>query len=423
MRHAWEIVIRLRPTIFAAAMTFVILSLPSQMLELYLIDIETVGAELLKFKDIGPGAPPKTAVVQFLGATYTIWSAIAAGLFAVLVLWLASVHLVCLTPNRGDWDRGRRWLAAALVVLIALAPVLGVLFGLNNIRANLPQIVPSEEGALNEAGELLGYVRAYIVISGLMTLAVAAFFSFLTFTALDGVAALGQRMFSAMGRRHRRRHHSCVRSRNCDLADGRSVGDRNAGPCLSLRRIAGVCADLVQPDLPPDRMAGDGDSGGRSFSVLDTGVERQSLGRAQGRDFTEYFDGGEPRSLAAVARRPQVVRRPRQAVSRLRRGGGGRRNVRRLSRSFLARPDAGSLPHLCPAHLRHQLGFRRQSRGRRILGPGAQAGQQRRASRLRQPAGHFYPGGRPILRKRSAGSACWCSAFPGLPAVGFCRSR
>ena len=46
MGHAWEIVVRLRPTILAAGFAFAILALPSQMLELYLIDMEAVATEL-----------------------------------------------------------------------------------------------------------------------------------------------------------------------------------------------------------------------------------------------------------------------------------------------------------------------------------------------------------------------------------------
>lgn len=200
MGHTWEIVVRLRPTILAAALAFAILALPSQMLELYLIDIETVSTELAKLRNVAPGQwPPVAAVLAFLNSTHTIWFSMVAGLFTMLVLWLASAHLVCLAPDRREWPRGRRWLASLLVVLIALTPVLGVLLGLDNVRTMLPHIVPAQEGVLNDADVLLEQVWAYMGVSGVLAVVAAAAFSFHTFARLDRVAALGHRVFSHHG--------------------------------------------------------------------------------------------------------------------------------------------------------------------------------------------------------------------------------
>ena len=57
MGHTWEIVVRLRPDDpRRAAFAFAILALPSQMLELYLIDIETVSDRVRQAPQRGAGA-------------------------------------------------------------------------------------------------------------------------------------------------------------------------------------------------------------------------------------------------------------------------------------------------------------------------------------------------------------------------------
>jgi hypothetical protein len=200
MGHTWEIVVRLRPAILAAAFAFAILALPSQMLELYLIDIETVTTEFAKLRNAEPGQwPPRAAMLTFWNNTYTIWFSMAAGLFTMVVLWLASAHLVCLVPDRKEWSRGRRWLASLLVVLIALVPVLGVLLGLENVRKILPHIVPAQEGVLNDADVLLEQVWIYMGVSAALAVFAAAAFAFHTFARLDRVAALGHKVFSPRG--------------------------------------------------------------------------------------------------------------------------------------------------------------------------------------------------------------------------------
>jgi hypothetical protein len=199
MTRLWDIVVRLRPTIIVAALAFAILALPSQILDLYLIDVDTVDAEILKFYDHDPGKPPDTSVLQFLANTYTIWCAMLAGLFAMVALWLSSAHLVCLAPDRKEWRRGRRWLAALLVVLIALAPVLGVLTGLGNVLSNLEQIVPKRDGIGDDAELLRENLWTAVAISGGLALAAALAFGFFTFLRLDVVARLGNRTYGYQG--------------------------------------------------------------------------------------------------------------------------------------------------------------------------------------------------------------------------------
>ena len=198
MTCTWDIVIRLRPTI-VAALAFAILALPSQIFDLYLIDIETVDAEVRKFYDHDPGKPPDTSVLQFFANTYAIWCAMLAGVLAMVVLWLASAHLVCLAPDRKEWRWGRRWLAAALVVLIALAPVLGVLTGLGNVLANLEQIVTKRYDLVDDTGTLRDSLRTYVAISGGLALAAGLAFGFFTFARLDVVAWLGNQVYPARG--------------------------------------------------------------------------------------------------------------------------------------------------------------------------------------------------------------------------------
>src|SRR5262245_64430374 len=100
MRYVWEIVIRLRPTIVVAALALLILAVPSQMHELYLVDIENVRLEWHNFWKLEPGHTDKTTLIQLLANINTIWCAMLAGMLAMLVLWLTSAHLICLAPDR-----------------------------------------------------------------------------------------------------------------------------------------------------------------------------------------------------------------------------------------------------------------------------------------------------------------------------------
>ena len=79
MRYAWEIVIRLRPTIVVAALALLILAVPSQIHELYLVDIENVRLEWHNFSKLEPGHSEKTTLLQLLANTNAIWCAMLAG--------------------------------------------------------------------------------------------------------------------------------------------------------------------------------------------------------------------------------------------------------------------------------------------------------------------------------------------------------
>ena len=121
-----------------------LLSLPSQILELYLIDIETTRA--------APSPDGAAAsLLQILQSTHQIILAGAAGLFAMVVLWLSSAHLVSLDPIIKDWTKGRAAWTKTLVVLITLAPIVGVLYGEYNIRTNIDSILPAPDRPTHSA--------------------------------------------------------------------------------------------------------------------------------------------------------------------------------------------------------------------------------------------------------------------------------
>lgn len=144
MRYAWDIVVRLRPTIFVAVLAFLIFSKPAQMLELYLIDIENVLTRQLEL-----GREGQSSLWAFLIAGRPIWTAMICGVVTVALLGLGSVHLLALERHRESEPPGRlRYiLAGTLMVLVASAPVLGILVGLDNAREEIPRIEQSETAA------------------------------------------------------------------------------------------------------------------------------------------------------------------------------------------------------------------------------------------------------------------------------------
>lgn len=199
MRYTWDIVVRLRPVIVVAALAYLILALPSQMLELYLIDIDSVRFELSQIGQ-SPGAnePPLT-VLGFLLSLYPIWAAMIAGLLAMLVIWISAAHLVCLTPDHDQWSKARRWFAAGVVVLLALTPVLGVLSGLGNVLSKMAEFVPPGRSVDDDLSALRRDVWTYMGISvALAGLAILPF-AYLTFARLEWVRKIGQRVFSPLG--------------------------------------------------------------------------------------------------------------------------------------------------------------------------------------------------------------------------------
>ena len=166
MTYTWDIVIRLRPAMFVAIAAVLLLSLPSQILELYLIDIETIG------ETIAARGDGSASVLQTVQAIRPVLLGMLAGLGSMIVLWLSSVHLVLLDPARPNWSRLQVVTANVLIALIALAPIIGVLGGLANILSQFDQIAP--QGDVEAKAALKWAVLAYITASiGLLVLTVA----------------------------------------------------------------------------------------------------------------------------------------------------------------------------------------------------------------------------------------------------------
>lgn len=151
MRRTWDIVIRLRPTIFVALITFLVFSLPSQILELYLINIET-----LLDRSIGQDNGGNSTFLTVVTTARPIVLSMVFGILAILILWLASVRLLALGGQREAWSRWQAILADGLVVLIAVSPIVGVLSGLYNARDEIPRI------GQGDLAELKAAVAAYI---------------------------------------------------------------------------------------------------------------------------------------------------------------------------------------------------------------------------------------------------------------------
>lgn len=169
MRYAWDIVVRLRPTIFVAALAYLIFSTPAQMLELYLIDIENVLTRQIEL-----GREGQSSLWAFLSAGRPIVTAMVCGLFAVIALGLGSIHLLALQRDRDAEPSGRvRYvIAGTLMVLIACAPVLGILIGLENARQEIPRVEQSQSAAelnntvANYRWLTLGLLAATIALFG-----------------------------------------------------------------------------------------------------------------------------------------------------------------------------------------------------------------------------------------------------------------
>ena len=76
---------------------------------------------------------------------------------------------------------------------IALAPILGVLFGLNNIRLNLALIAPGDIASLKPD------VVRYMVVSGAFLAVGGVVLAIVTFAWLDRIGTIGRRIFSRWG--------------------------------------------------------------------------------------------------------------------------------------------------------------------------------------------------------------------------------
>jgi hypothetical protein len=82
--YYWEIVVRLRATIFVAAIAFIILSQPTQIIELYLIDIEGVLGRLsgpeTQLSSALLAASPMAVPVSYTLAAYAFLATVGCGL-------------------------------------------------------------------------------------------------------------------------------------------------------------------------------------------------------------------------------------------------------------------------------------------------------------------------------------------------------
>lgn len=190
MKGAWDIIIRLRPTIFVAVLAFVLLSQPSQILELYLIDIETTQAALADGVD---SSSSRHSVLQIFWEMRHILLAMAAGVLAIAVLWLSSAHLVCLDQAAKNLTKWHAVLAKTLVALITLAPIYGVLSGLNSIRTGIVPIA-GDSSPVFEAS-----ILNYMLISFAFLVSAAAAVAMTTAKWLDAGLSLARRLFSRMG--------------------------------------------------------------------------------------------------------------------------------------------------------------------------------------------------------------------------------
>ncbi len=186
MRYAWDIVIRLRPTIFVAGLAILVLAVSSQMLELFLIDIETVQAQAARS---GSSSDLWTNLV----ALRPILTAAAGGLFAVIVLWLCNIHLVRLDPQRNERPQVYVAVGYVLIVIVAVAPILGVLGAFNSILLNVEHIAPGT------ADQLKPEVVTCLKWSGALLLLTTAVLSLATVLAFDWLGFLADQLFTRWG--------------------------------------------------------------------------------------------------------------------------------------------------------------------------------------------------------------------------------
>lgn len=153
MRGPWEVVVCLRPTLFVAIFAYLVLALPSQMHELYLIDIENV---LLRQRL----ADGPNSIISFILAVRPILVSMAFGLLSMIMLWLASVHLLALQDQAAKPVRWERACGHVLVALIALAPIIGMLVGLTGAW----RIIGREQNASELTSAMLNYVALTVAL-------------------------------------------------------------------------------------------------------------------------------------------------------------------------------------------------------------------------------------------------------------------
>jgi hypothetical protein len=155
MRSFWHVISALRPTICVAAIAFILLSLPAQLLELYLIDIDTAA------QAFSPESGQLHAF-ELISTAQHILLSIVTGVILTLVLWLGSIRLVhTVQPVHDGPTRSRVWVYL-LIVLIAMTPSLGVLSGLNNTRPHIPLVDANNAERLQDT--VFAYIRATLAL-------------------------------------------------------------------------------------------------------------------------------------------------------------------------------------------------------------------------------------------------------------------
>src|SRR5262245_42643655 len=129
MRAFWSLLNAMRPAIFVAAISFFLLSLPEQIQELYLINVDAALLPPI------PTAGHARAIEQLAAVGQVILS-IAASTLLAFVLWLGSIRLIEIRQPAQE-SRAVGGATYVLAASIATMPLLGVLSGLNNTLSSL----------------------------------------------------------------------------------------------------------------------------------------------------------------------------------------------------------------------------------------------------------------------------------------------
>lgn len=145
MTYTWDGVVRLVPTIVPSLLLTLILWLPDQILELYLIDIDTWR---------------EASWLAFAGALL-----LPVTLFALVIVFLllGSTYVLSLDPPLNIRSSGAT-LVRALVVIISMAPLVGLLCGLRNAAHQIPRIEQIDPGAFGAiVAEYKNFVQVALI--------------------------------------------------------------------------------------------------------------------------------------------------------------------------------------------------------------------------------------------------------------------
>jgi hypothetical protein len=211
--RSWEVVVRLRPTLFVAIITVALLALPGQILELYMINVETIWLSVFAppslERFIWEVEPWTKFVPDILQRSRPELLAMLTGVGSISVLWLSSIQLISVAWAAQRPDARQRRLAVSLVVAISLTPILGTLIGLNSIHAALKQAGDTVEyhTSLELAGggisvddpQLRTGIGAFVALSLVFALITGVVLSLLTFRRFQSVARIASCFFSTAG--------------------------------------------------------------------------------------------------------------------------------------------------------------------------------------------------------------------------------